>query len=72
LDLAKGTSIDISTFQTEALEINEKLEAAQQDLYLKVDAIQKCYQEVDLSIKDIYVKEKRPAHLVLSSRKSLY
>jgi hypothetical protein len=25
---------------------------------LKVDAIQKCYQVVDLSLKDIYVKEK--------------
>jgi hypothetical protein len=58
LDLTEGTSIDISTFKTQALEINEKLEAAQQDLYLKVDAIQKCYQAVDLSLKDIYVKEK--------------
>jgi hypothetical protein len=41
LTLTEGTMIDISTFQTQALEINEKLEAAQQDLYLKVDAIQK-------------------------------
>jgi hypothetical protein len=58
LDLTEGTSIDISTFQTQALEINEKLEVAQQDLFLKVDAIQKCYQAVDLSLKDIYVKER--------------
>jgi hypothetical protein len=47
LDLTEGTLIDISTFQTQALEINEKLEVAQQDLYLKVDAIQKCYQAVE-------------------------
>jgi hypothetical protein len=58
LDLTEGTSIDISAFQTQALEINEKLEIAQQDLFLKVDAIQKCYQAVDLSLKDIYVKER--------------
>jgi hypothetical protein len=58
LNLTEGTSIDISAFQTQALEINEKLEIAQQDLFLKVDAIQKCYQAVDLSLKGIYVKER--------------
>jgi len=40
------------------LEVNEKLEAPQQDLFLKVDAIQKCYQAVDISLKDIYIKER--------------
>jgi hypothetical protein len=30
---------------------------AQQDLFMKVDAIQKCYQAVDLTLKDIYIKE---------------
>jgi hypothetical protein len=40
------------------LEINGKPKFAQQELYLKVDAIQKCYQEIYLSLKDIYVKEK--------------
>jgi hypothetical protein len=58
LALTEGTTIDISAFKTQALEINEKLEVSQQDLYLKVDAIHKCYQAVDLSLKDIYVKEK--------------
>jgi hypothetical protein len=58
LDLTEGTSVDISSFQTQALEINEKLEKAQQDLFMKVDAIQKCYQAVDLSLKDIYIKER--------------
>jgi hypothetical protein len=58
LSLTKGTSIDISAFQTQALEINENMEVAQQDLFLKVDVIQKCYQAIDLSLKDIYVKER--------------
>jgi hypothetical protein len=56
LDLTEGTSVEISSFQTQALEVNEKLEISQQDLFMKVDAIQKCYQEVDLALKDIYIK----------------
>ena len=58
LKLIEGTSIDISTFQIQALEINEKLEATQQDLFLKIDVIQKCYRVVDISLKDIYIKER--------------
>jgi hypothetical protein len=41
LKLIKGTSIDISAFQIQALEINVKLEAPQQDPFLKIDVIQK-------------------------------
>jgi hypothetical protein len=37
------------------------MEMAEQDLFMKVDAIQKCYQAVDLALKDIYIKE-REAH----------
>jgi hypothetical protein len=48
--------VDISAFQTQALEINEKMEEAQQDLFMKVDAIQNYYQAVDISLKDIYIK----------------
>jgi hypothetical protein len=66
LALTEGTTIDISGFKTQALEINEKLEAAQQEHYLKVYSIQKCYEVVDLSLKDIYVKEKE-AHLARSN-----
>jgi hypothetical protein len=58
IDPNRDTTIDISAFKTQASEINERLEVSQQELYLKVDAIQKCYQVVDLSLKDIYVKEK--------------
>jgi len=43
LDLIEGRSVEISSFQTQALEVNEKLEIAQQDLFMKVDAIHKCY-----------------------------
>jgi hypothetical protein len=35
-----------------------RLEVSQQELYLKVDAIHKYYQVVDLSLKDSYIKEK--------------
>ena len=58
LKLTEGTSIDISVFQIQALEVNEKLEVVQQDLFLKIDVIQKCYWVVDISLKDIYIKER--------------
>jgi hypothetical protein len=58
LDLIEGTSVDISSFQTQAMEINEKLEMAQKHIFVKVNAIQKCYWEVDLALKDIYIKER--------------
>jgi len=50
--------MDILAFQTQAREINEKMEISQRDLFLKVDAIQKCYQAIDLSLKEIYIKER--------------
>jgi hypothetical protein len=59
LDLTEGTSVDISTFGTQALKINEKMEMAQQDLFMKVDAIQKFYQEVNIYLKGIYIKERK-------------
>jgi hypothetical protein len=58
MTLIENTMIDILTFKGKASEVNGKLEFSQQELYLKVDAIQKCYQVVYLSLKDIYVKEK--------------
>jgi hypothetical protein len=58
LKVTEGVSIDIPAFQIQALEINEKLEMARQDLFMKVDAIQKCYQAVDLALKDVYIKER--------------
>jgi hypothetical protein len=58
LALTENTTIDITAFKTQASEINEKLEVVQQELYQKVDTIQKCYQAINISLKSIYVKEK--------------
>jgi len=40
------------------MEINEKLETTQQDLFMKVDSIQNCYQVGYIALKDVYTKEK--------------
>jgi hypothetical protein len=58
LVLMENTTIDITAFKAQASEINEKLEVVQQDLYQKVDTIQKYYQAINNSLKSIYVKEK--------------
>jgi ribosomal protein L7/L12 len=52
LDLTEGTTVDMASFQAQALEVHEKLEITQQDLFTKVEAIQNCYQVVDLSLKE--------------------
>jgi hypothetical protein len=57
--LTENTTMDISAFKEKISEVNERLEVSKQELYLKVDVIHKCYQVVDLSLKDIYVKEKK-------------
>ena len=54
--LAEGTTIDMATFQAQALEVHEKPESTQQDPFTKVEAIQNCYRVVDLSLKNIYIK----------------
>jgi predicted ATP-grasp superfamily ATP-dependent carboligase len=43
LELIESTSVDISALQTQAMEINENLENAQQDIFMKVEAIHNCY-----------------------------
>jgi hypothetical protein len=58
LNLTEGTSIKVSYFRTQALEVSENLEISQHDLFMKVEAIQKYYQVVELSLKDIYIKER--------------
>jgi hypothetical protein len=65
LKVTEGTSIDIPTFQIQALEINERLEMSQRDIFVKFNAIQKCYQEIDLDLKDIYIKEREVTQPVL-------
>jgi hypothetical protein len=56
LDLTEGTLVELSNFQTQEPKLKEKLEMTQQDLFMKVDAIHKCYQVVELALKDIYIK----------------
>ena len=41
LELTKSTSLDISSLQNQGIEINEKLENAEQDFFMKVEVIQK-------------------------------
>ena len=53
----KKTKTDNSAFQKQASEINEKLEAIQQDTYQKMDTIQKYYKAINNSLKSIYEKE---------------
>ena len=56
IELVEGTTVDMAFFQAQALEVHEKLESAQQDIFTKVEAIQNCYRVVDLSHNKIYIK----------------
>jgi hypothetical protein len=56
--LDEGTIVDMEAFQAQALELHEKLESTQQDPFTKVEAIQNCYWVVDLSLNNIYIKER--------------
>jgi hypothetical protein len=58
IDLTEGTTVEMASFQAQALEVHENLESSQQDLFTKVEAIQNCYRVVDLSLKNIYIKER--------------
>ena len=56
--LAEGTIVYMATFQAQALEVHEKLESTQQYPFTKVEAIQNYYWVVDLSLNNIYIKER--------------
>jgi uncharacterized protein YigA (DUF484 family) len=56
IDLVEGTTVDMEAFQAQALEVHEKLESSQQDIFTKVESIQNCYKVVDLSLNNIYIK----------------
>ena len=58
IDLTAGTPIEMAAFQAQALEVHEKMESTQQDPFTKVEAIQNCYWVVDLSLNNIYIKER--------------
>jgi hypothetical protein len=57
IDFTEGIVVEMASFQAQTLEVHEKLESTQQDLFTKVEAIQNCYRVVDLSLKNIYIKE---------------
>jgi predicted nucleic acid-binding protein len=61
IELVEGTIVYMEFFQAQALEVHEKMESAQRDIFTKVEAIQNCYRVVDLSHNKIYIKE-REAH----------
>jgi hypothetical protein len=58
IDLAEVTAVEMEAFQAQALEVHEKLELAQQDLFTKVEVVQSCYRVADLSLNNIYIKER--------------
>jgi hypothetical protein len=54
----ENTKIDHVAFKMKASEINERLGVVQLDLYQAMDTIQKYYQRINTSLKNIYDKEK--------------
>jgi hypothetical protein len=54
----ENTKIDHVAFKMQASEINESLGVVQLDLYQVVDIVQKYYQRINTSLKNIYDKEK--------------
>jgi hypothetical protein len=58
ITLFENTGMDINAFKKKASEINGKLETAKQDLYQNMDIIQRHYQVINNSLKNIHEKEK--------------
>jgi hypothetical protein len=58
INLTENTTVDMAVFQAQALEVHEKLESTQQNLFTKVEAVQNYYRVVDHSLNNIYIKER--------------
>jgi hypothetical protein len=58
LNYAKNQVIDINIFQSQATEIQQKVEIAQQELLAKVEIIQSHFQTIDQALKDISLRER--------------
>jgi hypothetical protein len=56
--LTEKEVVDISTFQTQALEVHKELESAQQSLFNKVEAIQNHFWVVNQSLDNICLRER--------------
>ena len=58
ITLFENTGMDITAIKKKASEINGNLEIVQQDLYQNMDIIQRHYQVINNSFKNIHEKEK--------------
>jgi hypothetical protein len=58
ITLFKNTKWTFLPFKNQASEVNEKLKIVQQDLYENMDIIQRHYQVINNSLKNIYEKER--------------
>jgi hypothetical protein len=58
IDMVEGITMEMETFQAQALEVHENMESSQPYCFTKVEAIQNCYRVVDLSLNNIYIKER--------------
>jgi hypothetical protein len=50
--------VDMEVFQSQALEVHEKLESTQQSLFFKVEVVQNHFWVVDQSLNRIFLKER--------------
>jgi hypothetical protein len=58
LNFAESQVIDIGIFKSQAIEIRKRVLVAQQDLLVKVEAIQNHCQTIDQVLKDISLRER--------------
>jgi hypothetical protein len=58
LEFAESQVIDIGIFQSQAIEIRKRLLAAQQGLFVRVEAIQSSYQLIDEVLENLSLKER--------------
>ena len=61
----EGQVVNITTFQAQALELHEKLQAEQQNMLSKIGIVQNYFLEVSHSLDSIVLRKKRPQHLAL-------
>jgi hypothetical protein len=54
----EGQVVNITTFQAQALEVHEKLQAEQQNMLSKIEIVQNYFLEVSHSLDNIVLKEK--------------
>jgi hypothetical protein len=54
----ENTTVNVVVFQAQALEVQEKLESTQQNLFIRLEAIQNYYRLADHSLNNICIKER--------------